>query len=495
MINSRTCFLWVLLTALHTWLFFNQQLGLNALVFSTITVALITWYHQLWRVRFWQIGAGLHLISAVAVFWHFTGNAGLLYHVSSFLLAGFVFATRNSPMVALFNGILASLGVSFVKMLDAYAKEVRRIGFAQFFLPKVAYKKAHLYLAPATVTLIFYILYSSANPDFWLNIAFPAWDFDFLMFLYILFGLIFLSPLFLPWGLQKITDWDLAQPEVLKRTRLKSATPSKLGLVQENRQGVVMFAMLNALILVFLCFNVLQIFIPSLSGVNRGHSEQVHQGFDALVISLISAILLIMYYFRANQNFFDRKTRLVQLAVMWIALNALLALFTCYKNVLYVDAFGLTHKRIWVFIGMFLTGIGLFLTLLKIKYLKTNWYLIRQNSWVLYFVMTFYILVDWDRLITWYNPNYAREVDVDYIVDNLGSTKLPYLTELVKNGDPRMEQHKFKLSSMTAEIKNRGNDWRSSTIDERWLEKELANPKCILIHKQQKSTQPAGRML
>lgn len=476
MIKSRTSYLWLSLTGLHTWLFFDQQMGFNALVFSLASVVLITWHHRLWNDRMWQLGAVLHLLSAFAVFWHVTGDAGLLYHVSSFLLAGFVFAARSSPSVALLNGILASFGMSFVKMLSAYAREIRSIGFVQFFLPQAAYKKAYLYVAPITVTLIFYSLYSSANPDFWLKNVFPDLEPDFSLMAYIMFGLVFLSPLFFPWGQQQVTDWDLVQPGDLKRVRSKTKVSRKLGLVEENRQGVIMFAMLNTLIILFLCFNVLQIFVPSLSDVTRGFSEQVHQGFDALVISLISAILLIMYYFRANQNFYERKNRLVQLATIWIFLNGLLALFTCYKNILYVDSFGLTYKRIWVFIGMLLTGAGLVLTLFKIKHLKTNWYLIRQNSWVLYFVMTFYVLVDWDRLITWYNPNYAKEVDMAYIFDNLGSTKLPYLAELVRNKDPRVEQHKFKLLGMKMKANSElHKDWRSATIDGRWLAKELAD--------------------
>ena len=475
MIKSRTCFLWLLLTSLHTWLFFDQQMGLNALIFSIASVALISWNHRLWKKRMWQLGAGLHLLSAIAVFWHFTGDAALVYHVSSFLLAGFVFAVRSSPSVALVNGALASVGISFVKMLSTYATEIRSIGAVRFFMSQTAYKKAHLYVAPATVTLIFYFLYSSVNPDFLLKIVFPDLEPDFSLILYIIFGLVFLSPLFFPWGLQKTTEWDLSQLEDLKRVRSKSRVPRKLGLAQENRQGVIMFAMLNTLIILFLCFNVLQIFVPTLSDVTRGHSEQVHQGFDTLVVSLISAILLIMYYFRANQNFYDRKARLVQMAMIWIVLNGLLALLTCYKNVLYVDTFGLTYKRIWVFIGMLLTGAGLLLTLFKIKRLKTNWYLIRQNSWILYFVMTFYVLVDWDRLITWYNPNYAKEVDMAYIFDNLGSTKLPYLAELIKNKDPRVEDHKYKLLGMKMEINDRSSDWRSSTMDGRWLAKELAD--------------------
>ncbi|TDE16768.1 DUF4153 domain-containing protein [Dyadobacter psychrotolerans] len=470
MSTYRTCILWFFLVILHTWLFFEYDLGLNGFIFSSVTIGLITWFHKLHKEKNWLLGAGAHLVIAFAVFWHGSDEATAMYHFSFFLLAGFVFSIPSGLPVTFLNGLIASLGGGFIAKLANFIKEDYS---NSVFLPKSAFKKAYLYVAPITVTLLFYLFYSAANPDFWLNIALPDFELNLGWLLYTFVGFVLLCPLFFPWGLTTFTAWETSLPNELKRIRSKPLNSDKLGLKNENKQGVIMFAMLNTLILLFLSFNILQIFIPSLSTANRNHSEQVHQGFETLVMSIIIAILLIMFYFRGNQNFYDKRTRLVQLATVWIFLNGLLALFTCYKNILYVEDFGLTYKRIWVFIGMLLTGIGLVLTLKKIKYLKTNLYLIRQNSWVLYFVLTSYVVVDWDRLITWYNPNFAQELDMNYII-SLGRSKTPYLNELVKKNDPRVEAYKDKIQTMTLSVNYGAGSWRSATIDRWWLVEELA---------------------
>ena len=472
MAGFRTYLLWFALTILHTWLFYDQSLGLNALIFSVIMVVLVTWHHTLQRKKTWWFAAGVHLFVSVAVFWHGTFMSIILYHFSAFALAGFVLAVQSSLPIAFINGITASLGISFVTWIPAFVKNLKESGLAHPFLHHFSLKRAYLYIAPATVTLIFYFFYSIANPDFFLELNFPDLEINLGLIGYIILGGVMLCPLIFPWGFKNLAEWDLGKPDLLKRIRIKKVSTSKLGLAHENHQGVVMFAMLNILIILFLCFNVLQIFIPALVQQQRNHSEQVHQGFETLIMSIIIAILLIMYYFRANQNFYTNKTRLVQLATIWILLNVFLAVFTCYKNILYVDNFGLTYKRIWVFIGIVLTIIGLYLTLLKITNLKTNWYLIRQNTWILCFMLTFYTLIDWDRFITWYNFNYAQELDLEYIED-LGNTKLPYLKELIKNNDPRMEDYKYEFEVMIKKANIPVVSWKSQTLDNEWLQVEL----------------------
>ncbi|WP_221390422.1 DUF4153 domain-containing protein [Dyadobacter sp. NIV53] len=475
MSRFRTSLLWITLTSLHTWLFYNQSLGFNGLIFSVIMVILITWHHGLQSKRMWRFGAGIHLITAIAVFWHGTPMSIILYNFSGFALAGFVFMLQSSLLVVFLNGLAGSFAIGFFVRLAAFFSSLKANSSLLPFLSGFTLKRAYLYVAPATVTAIFYFFYCIANPDFFLDLSFPETKIDFDLILYAVFGSIILCPLIFPWGFKKITEWDLKNPDILKRIRVKREGINKMGLMHENFQGVIMFFMLNILILFFICFNTLQIFIPSLTKYQSNHSEQVHQGFDMLIMSIVAAILLIMYYFRENQNFYSRKTRLVKLATAWIVLNSFLAMLTCYKNILYVGAFGFTYKRIWVFIGLILIGIGLYLTLMKIRHLRTNWYLIRQNTWILYFTLTSYSLVDWDRFITWYNPNYAQELDFRYIAD-LGKTKLPYLKELAEMDGSRVESYKVEINSMVKAIDFPVQTWQSQTLDNQWLKGKLIEP-------------------
>ncbi len=469
MTKKLTYLLWLTLVVVHTWLFFNHDSGLNALVFSLIMVPLTTWCHHLQKEKIWWLGAGGHLLSAGGVYLHGSWPAYPLYNLTSFLLAGLVFSVRSGLLAGFVNGIMASAFVGFINAVPVFLSDLT-VFFSSGSLFKIFTKrKAYLYVAPASVTVVFYLLYSLANPDFFPTLKFPDFNFDFPLIFYVLFSGIMLSPLVFPWGLFKTETGRL---DTVVRTRDSKGSEGMLGLRRENHQAVVMFSMLNMLIVAFLVFNILQIFFPSLNHAQGSHSDQVHQGFGTLIMSIVAAIGLIMFYFRANQNFYSGKTRLVQLAVIWIILNGMLALFTCYKNMLYVDACGLTYKRIWVFISILLTGAGLSLTIVKIKNLKTNRYLINQNAWLLYFVITSYTLVDWDRLITWYNTNYAQELDMEYIMA-LGVTKLPYLKTLSDQHDSRLVPYTKHIDEQINYMIPRAKGWQSETYDAVWLRSKL----------------------
>lgn len=468
MTKIRTYLLWIALTALHTYLFYQHSVGVNALIFSVLTVGIITWFHGLKNEKLWWMGAAGHLISALAVSLHSYESSTATYNLSFFVLAGYVVSVRSSLPVAFINGIYRSMFFSFfvtiysgfLDLLDLIFKSEK-----SYF----TFRRTSLYLAPISVTAVFYILYGTANPDFFLSINFPEWELNAGLIIYTLFGSAIICPLFFPGPTGRLAEWDLKTPDLLKRheDKVKGRKFTTMGLFYENRQGVIMFVMLNTLIAVFLGFSILQIFIPSLTHHPLGHSDQVHQGFEVLVLSIVVAILLIMYYFRENQNFYDKKVKLVKLATIWIALNGILILFTCYKNALYIDAFGLTYKRIAVIIAMLLTGMGLYLTIIKIYKVKTNWYLLRQNAWVIYFVVASFGLVDWDRLITWYNPNHAQFLDMQYILD-LGDTQIPYLSELLDANDPRVIPYKSEIQAKMQNLKTPAN-WQSVTADATWM--------------------------
>lgn len=463
--------LWLALALLHTWLFFEQSAGFNVLAFSLLSVVLITVHHRLQYQKMWWVGVCVHLITAVGVAWHGTVLASILYYCSAFVLAGLALSVESSLPVALLNGFSGSLLAAFVAHIPDMIGDIKQEFPAFSTKAGSSRKRVSLYVAPLSVTAVFYFLYCIANPDFLLEIKLPDWEFNLSLLFYTLFGFIVVSPFVIPWGFKGLAEWDLSKPDILTRVRPDEKGTAR-GLVNENRQGVIMFGMLNLLLVLFLIFNILQIFVPSLNYTERSHSEQVHQGFETLIISIVVAIVLIMYYFRGSQNFFLRNRQLILLATAWIFLNALLAIFTCYKNVLYVDAFGLTFKRIWVFIGLMLTLAGLGFTLYKIKHLRTNWYLLRQNTWVLYFVLALYTTVDWDRLITWYNPNYAQNLDMEYILE-LGDTSLPYLKQLTAGDAPRFADYKGRVFVKISSVYLPDESWKSQTLDKLWLKEEL----------------------
>lgn len=464
--------LWLSAVVAHTYLFYNQVQGYNAPVFSMLIIILVGAAHRhLLSAPAWWMGAAMQLTAAVAVAWHVSAWLQIFYVLALFVFLGLTYAPKSSLHLAWLNGFVAANFAGFLVNLPTFFKEFDLISKATF-RGKTRFKPS-FFLMPFSVTTIFYFLYSWANPDFWIDFSFIETHINFLFIGAVFVGMMWLCPFFFPWGIESAVNLDAARSDSLVRTRSVKKWINALSLRYENRQGVLLFGMLNLLIFCFILFNAIQMFFPDLQQSPKGFSEQVHEGFNALIISILSAIGLIVYYFRGNQNFYSERQRLIQLAVLWIVLNALLAIFTFYKNTLYIEVFGLTYKRVGVYIALGLTVGGLVLTYIKIKKLKSNWFLLRRTSWSVYIVLICYGLVDWDRGITCYNIEKAKQLDVKYLTE-LGPTALPYLQQLLKQKDARVVGFETKIQNEINSWKyahRQEEDWQSRTIDEDWLRK------------------------
>ncbi|MGB0166862.1 MAG: DUF4153 domain-containing protein, partial [Luteibaculum sp.] len=145
------------------------------------------------------------------------------------------------------------------------------------------------------------------------------------------------------------------------------------------------------------------------------YSDYVHQGFYTLIFSMILAVVLILYVFKSQVNFHPKAKRLKQIAQYWIAQNVLLALITGYKNYWYVENYGLTYLRIAVFFALACCLIALFLATRKISNNESNWLyvnLLGKNTQIALFCLA---LLPNDYIITHYNLDYAAKKDLTYL--------------------------------------------------------------------------------
>ena len=95
-------------------------------------------------------------------------------------------------------------------------------------------------------------------------------------------------------------------------------------------------------------------------------SNQVHNGINALIASIIIAIIIILYFFRGNLNFYKNNKKLKVVTFIWIFLNLILVINIVIKDCQYIYYFGFTYKRIGVLVYLLLTLIGLFTTFIKV---------------------------------------------------------------------------------------------------------------------------------
>jgi len=216
----------------------------------------------------------------------------------------------------------------------------------------------------------------------------------------------------IPLQVEPATNTDLRTGNQLQ----KSEPLMIENLTKEKQLGTILMALLNILIIFYIISDIAYL----LSNDNFAASvlsEQVHDGINALIASIIFAIIIILYFFRGNLNFFDGNKTLKNLSYTWIFLNAFLVILIIIKNNQYVDFFGLTYKRIGVYIYLMLTLAGLLTTFLKVFNIQNLWFLFRKNIQVAFLLLLGCSVVDWDYKITDYNFKHAASIDINYLID------------------------------------------------------------------------------
>ena len=272
---------------------------------------------------------------------------------------------------------------------------------------------------PLLVIAAFFLLYTQASPAF--SALFADVSLNFISgwwMLFTSFGAYLLLPFFYPVAIRPLIRLDATTPDVLQRSKHHRAYGfSPVGLRYEYRSAWWLFLMLNGLLFLFNAVDIFYLITLRLpAGVS--HSDFVHQGVNTLIISVVLAIVVVMCFFRGNLNFLRNNHRLKLAAYLWIVQNAILIGATASRKFSYISDYGLAYKRIGVYVCLLLTLIGLITTYIKVREVKSNWFLLRKNAWVLYVVLVLLSAIDWNRTITRHNMAHLdqRTADIDYLI-------------------------------------------------------------------------------
>ncbi|WP_439130399.1 DUF4153 domain-containing protein [Polaribacter sp.] len=397
---------------LFSLLFYQQNIGINFLLFSIITIILLAIQNHKWFSK------SDILLKSVAFF--ITGVAIFLYHSTLtiitnlllfFTLVGSFHEKKSSLYINWINGIYTTLVAVFTlyfEKLHTETKNIKRKKTNYFYWIKIIG-------IPLIIVLIFVNLYKTGNPKF--DALLSRINFSFTNFQWMLFtglGYYLFYNITHPITIEPTTSLDFQTKNELKKESLEFINIKKIK--SEIHLGVVLLVALNILIVLFLVTDVLylseihQMSAPQLS-------EQVHTGVNALIISIVLAIAIILYFFRGNINFSESNTILKKLTFIWIFLNLLMICITAIKNIEYLHSFGLTYKRIGVVFFLLFTAIGLITTYVKVIKIKNLWFLFRKNLQIAFAVLIISCTLNWDKIITFYNINYAEQLDLNYLID------------------------------------------------------------------------------
>ncbi|GAA5028652.1 hypothetical protein GCM10011506_14220 [Marivirga lumbricoides] len=307
---------------------------------------------------------------------------------------------------------------------------------------------------PLVGAVIFILLYATANPLFSNAFNWISWDWiSFTFWLGVLLaGICFYHPL------NQMNRWQAQQGNTISRKRKLLTDTHPLALKFELKTAVTLLILLNILLLAFNGADLQYLLKGITQDPEFSHADFVHQGVYTLIISIVLAISILLYYFRGNMNFYKNHLTLKRLAYVWIAQNLLLAASITYKNLIYIQEFSLTYKRIGVFVYIILVVAGLLTTYVKVKNKKTTWYLLNINSWVALALLLISSFIPWDSWITRYNLSKSENPDINYLIQ-LSDANIPQLLPLRQNpylAEATQIALNQKISSFEEREENRG---------------------------------------
>lgn len=309
---------------------------------------------------------------------------------------------------------------------------------------KPVIRPAKYIVLPFVILAIFCFLYSIANPifakytntiansirDFFTNIfSFFFIDISVEKLLFILFGCCVSGGVIIGLRSKILAEAELAQTDELTRKRRNLKKPSfgyefrtllagslikrKMALKTENIIGIISFAGLNVLLLLLNGIDIATVWLNKAMDTSKNYSAELHDGTYTLIFSIGIAMLIIIFFFSGNLNFYRKNKWIKLLAYIWIAQNLFLIASVFHRDYDYIFNHGLTYKRIGVLVFASLSLFGLITVCVKVAKHKTTFYLYRVNSKIWYVLLILLSFVNWDVLIVSYNIKQVDKIGVD----------------------------------------------------------------------------------
>jgi Leucine-rich repeat (LRR) protein len=397
---------WILLVSvfLYTFLFYQESIGLNFLIFNVAIIALLLARdRKVLRSGVWLLVAMGALISSFFIFLYSSPLSICANVVSLLLLSSLSINSKVSFFTAIFQSLSSiSLSIIFVIMDWVEKKQSSPVNNKK----RPFYVKFFLLLIPLLIAVVFFFFYQSANPLFY-NFTKDI-NLDFISISWILFTL---SAFFIMYSfynikrLQYFSDLDVQMPLELSQeiAARKSFLNSLMKIDTENLSGIILFSMLNGLLLLLNILDLNYLWFDGKLPEGITHKAFVHDGVGMLITSIVLAIIIILFYFRGAVNYYHNNKWIKRMAYVWIIQNLFMIFSTAYRNNMYIQESGLSYKKIGVYVYLLLTIVGLVSTFIKVYRIKTNWYLFKINAFLYYIFLIIACMPNWDVIITDYN--------------------------------------------------------------------------------------------
>lgn len=397
-----------LTTALFVILFYDQDMGLNFGILG-ILYAILNFFktHEKNKTRTFYMLTVTSILSGTAFAWYGDFPSFLAVVCSLLLLA---YKSRNRKMKILFlipvfiaNGCTS---ICRIFMFDKWLPQRNVSGMWQKIMAFV--------LIPLILISVFFGIYAAGSDHF--AALFTDYELDINLWQVFCLSVLgfFIAFNFWNFAVEKLIykNHHYLDNDFQKSAQEPKSTYSFLDLDAERTSGIVSFFCLNILLVFFIItYNYEQFYEVSKTPVQL--SEETHERVNAVIMSIIMAILVIMFYFKSGFNF-DPKAKLLKiLAKVWIVLNAILILSAAAKNYEYIINYAFTYKRLGVFAFLLLSLVGLGLTFIKIQRQKRNAFLFNTMAWYFYGTILICSYINWGGFITSQNMK-RKDFAVNY---------------------------------------------------------------------------------
>lgn len=436
--------------------FWNESLGLNVVFYSALIFGILFYlYPNSFKTRNVIITVLGSLISAVLVVYNNSVTSKFAFICSFIVALGFIFEPGLRSVLTSWSYSFLNFFMALEKLITDFKKqhpsEKRKTAFSRWL---------KLFLLPVAILIVFILIFKAANPifnDFTNEIGVKVTvffqelfvDFTFLHFLFIIVGFLITVGAIYTSKLDFILHADLKRKLNITRESIKTKLNKRrnfrnLALKNEFRTGLILIVLINLLVLIINVIDINWIWLNFEIKENMYLQQLVHEGTYMLILSILLSMGLIMFYFRANLNYYPKNKLLVYGTYLWIFQNIIMVISVAIRNYHYISYYGLAYKRIGVIIFLLLVVIGLITIVLKIRKQKSGFYLIQNNSWAVYTMMIFISFFSWDTIIARYNikHNYVNEIDSEFLLEL--SDKTLYI--LNENKELFDEETKYALN-------------------------------------------------
>jgi uncharacterized protein DUF4153 len=475
----------LLFAVIFTLLFHNQDLGLNLLIIETAALLWLAFTKQIdFRNRNHLIFGSGFFITALAVVLVFSDYAVSMNLLALFIFVGILIYPQARSLVSSAKLSFFNILYAQIRFIDGFFKSKSGRGK----VAKVLWK-SRIFLVPIVIIAAFISIYRSSNPVFdkLVSAIFTSiGDFfdmlsirlDFTLIFTFLPGLLLCNYFFIRNTNGQVIKDDVNAPDVVVRMKRRLYSRGlTTGLKGELRAGVFLLLALNALLLVVNSIDVYWVWF-NFSWNGDFLKQFVHEGTYLLLLSIVCSILLVLYFFRGNLNFYSANRFIKGLCVLWIAQNAILTISVGVRNFHYIRYFALAYKRIALIIFLVFVIYWLYTVALKVLQQKSAFYLIRANLFVLYILFISAAVFNWDEIIVSYNfRNYKESfVDLDYNSD-FSDKVLPELdkTEAELSEIEKIQQTKFHfdMELMPVNIFHYKMERRKKEFIHKWESKSI----------------------